>query len=78
MKKKREKLAGVELGVDVNSEVNSRSTSAEFSQFYNFWKKWKKWKNELELTSELTSTPTKVLHSERNLFKQEDEQRLKL
>ena len=44
MKKKREKLAGVELGVDVNSEVNSRSTSAEFSQFYNFWKKWKKWK----------------------------------
>ena len=34
--KKREKLAGVELGVDVNSEVNSRSTSAEFSQFYNF------------------------------------------
>ena len=63
MKKKREKLAGGELGVDVNSEVNSRSTPAEFSQFYNFWKKWKKWKNELELTSELRSAPTKVLHS---------------
>ena len=36
MKKKREKLAGGELGVDVNSEVTSRSAPAEFSQFYNF------------------------------------------
>ena len=40
-----------------------RSPPAEFSQFYNFLKKWKKGKNELELTSKLTSPPTKVFTS---------------
>ena len=59
--KKREKFAGGELGVDVNSEVSSRSTPAEFSQLLKKVKKNEK--NELELTSELTSPPTKVLHS---------------
>ena len=60
MKKKREKLAGGELGVDVNSEVTSGRI---FTILQLFEKVKKKGKNELELTSKLTSPPTKVFTS---------------